>query len=200
MRIADDIPEAEPEIDLVSHEVQRLDRVVRTFLDLNRPAELEIREFDPVEVCSEVLETMRPAATQAGVDLQLVKPVMPFAVRADRGLIEQALLNVVNNAIQAMTGVEGKRVVKTVVSLSSGNCEIAVTDNGPGMPVSVRDRIFEPYFTTKESGSGIGLAQTKKAMELHRGRISVESSPGHGTTMLLIFPANPFPAGRSASA
>jgi len=200
MRIADDIPEAEPEIDLVSNEVQRLDRVVRTFLDLNRPAELEIREFDPVEMASEVSETMRPAATQAGADLQLARPVMPFAVRADRGLIEQALLNVINNAIQAMRGIDGKRLVKIVVSLTAGNCEIAVIDNGPGMPVSVRDRIFEPYFTTKESGSGIGLALTKRAMELHRGRVIVESSPGHGTTMLLTFPANPIPMGRSAGA
>jgi len=58
------------------------------------------------------------------------------------------------------------------------------------MPENVRDRIFEPYFTTKTSGSGIGLAVTKRTMELHKGRIGVESSPGNGTTMILSFPVN----------
>jgi signal transduction histidine kinase len=71
----------------------------------------------------------------------------------------------------------------------NGVCEIAVADNGPGMPVNVREKIFEPFFTTKSTGSGIGLAFTKRAMELHRGGIDVESSPGSGTTITLSFPA-----------
>jgi two-component system sensor histidine kinase AtoS len=170
--------------------VQRLDRVVRTFLDLNQPMELDIREFDPGELAATVLETMRPAAEQASVELQLMKPPRPFAVQADRGLIEQGLVNIVTNAIQALgtAGTNGGRI-RTCVSLANGNCELAVTDNGPGMPENVRERIFEPDFTTKATGSGIGLAFTKRAMDLHRGRITVESSPGSGTTMTLSFPA-----------
>jgi signal transduction histidine kinase len=186
MRIADEAPDAEPEIDLVSNEVHRLDRVVRTFLDLNQPLELNIQDFDPCEVASSVLETMRPAATEAGVTLQLVGPPRRFTVRADRGLIEQGLLNVVTNAIQA-TDRGGS--VKASVSLLDGVCEIAVADNGPGMSASVREKIFEPFFTTKPAGSGIGLAFTKRSMELHGGGIGVESSPGSGTTMTLTFPA-----------
>jgi len=78
MRITDEVPEAESEIDLVSNEVQRLDRVVRTFLDLNKPMELEIKEFDPGELAATVLEIIRPSATQANVKLELVKPPRPF--------------------------------------------------------------------------------------------------------------------------
>ncbi len=186
MRIADEIPEAEGEVDLVSNEVQRLDRVVRTFLDLNQPMELDIREFDPEELAATVIETMRPAATQSQVELHLTKPVKAFTVQADRGLIEQGLLNLVNNAIQAMqTG----GMVKTSVAFVNGNCEIVVSDNGPGMPAKVLERIFEPYFTTKSTGSGIGLAFTKRSMDLHYGQITVESAPGAGTTMTLSFPA-----------
>lgn len=198
MRIVDEIPEAEGEIDLVSNEVHRLDRVVRTFLDLNHPMELDIGEFDPAELAATVLEIIRPAATQANVELELKKPARPLIVRADRGLIEQGLLNIVNNAIQAL-GEQGETggLVRTVVSLTDGNCEIAVTDNGPGMPENVRDRIFEPYFTTKTSGSGIGLAVTKRAMDLHHGSIRVESAPGQGSTIVLSFPVTTQTAVRS---
>ena len=191
MRIADEVPEAEGEIELVSDEVHRLDRVVRTFLDLNRPMELDIKEFDPAELAASVLEIMRPAATEAHVELRLLKPSAPFVVRADRGLIEQGLLNIVNNAIRALGSGNGTDCrVNTTVALRGTNCEIAVTDNGPGMPQNVQERIFEPYFTTKSSGSGIGLAVTKRAMELHRGTIAVKSSPGEGATMILSFPVS----------
>jgi signal transduction histidine kinase len=192
MRVVDEVPDAEPEIDILSSEVQRLDGVVRTFLDLNRPMELNIGEFDPVELAAHVMEMMRPAAKQANVLLELVQPHLPLVVSADRGLIEQGLVNIVNNAIQALGSVTGRDgtggMVRTSVAMVNGNCEIAVTDNGPGMPESVRDKIFEPYFTTKESGSGIGLAVTKRAMDLHRGRITVETAPGKGTRMILSFP------------
>jgi signal transduction histidine kinase len=209
MRIIDEVPEAESEIDLVSNEVHRLDRVVRTFLDLNRPLELEIGEFDPTELAATVLEIIRPAATEAKVELQLTRPGLPFLVQADRGLIEQGLLNIVNNAIQALgnESVNGNLSgepaqpawVRTSVSLANGNCRIAVTDNGPGMLPDVQDRIFEPNFTTKTTGSGIGLAFTKRAMELHRGNIGVESAPGHGTTMTLTFPILRPEAARAAT-
>jgi signal transduction histidine kinase len=191
MRITDEVPEAEGEIDLVSDEVHRLDRVVRTFLDLNRPMELDIKEFDPGELAGAALEVMRPAATQAHVELRLVTPASPTIVEADRGLIEQGLVNVVNNAIQALGSGKGTDcLVTTTITFSHNNCEIAVADNGPGMPVSVQERIFEPYFTTKASGSGIGLAFTKRAMELHGGGIGVTSAPGQGTTMILSFPVS----------
>ncbi len=186
MKIADDIPEAEGEIDLVSHEVQRLDRVVKTFLDLNQPLELELADFDPAELTRTTVETLRPQATQAGVELLFTGPLTSFTVRADRGLIGQAILNLIKNAIQA---IDGGGTVKATVQLKDGSCQIAVTDNGPGMPASVRERIFEPYFTTKPTGSGIGLAFTKRAVDLHNGRIDVESAPGSGTTMALSIPA-----------
>jgi signal transduction histidine kinase len=187
MRLADEVPEAEGEIELVSREVHRLDRVVRTFLDLDQPMDLEIEEFDPLELAGTVLETLRPAAQRAGVEFGLTSPAAGFSVEADRGLIGQALVNIVTNATQAITS--GGGTVRTSVSLVNGSCEISVTDNGPGMPADVRDKIFEPYFTTKPTGSGIGLAFTKRAMALHGGRITVESSVGTGTTMILAFPA-----------
>jgi signal transduction histidine kinase len=189
IRIADEIPEAEADVDLVSNEVHRLDRVVKTFLDLNRPLELDIKQFDPGELASQVLETMRPAAEQVHVGLELVRPPQPFFVKADRGLIEQGLINIVNNAIQALGNENnGHGLIRTSISASNGNCEIAVSDNGPGIPENVKERIFEPYFTTKSGGSGVGLAFTRRAMDFHQGQIIVNTAPGGGTTMVLSFP------------
>lgn len=189
MRVADEIPEAEADVELVNNEVHRLDRVVKTFLDLNRPLELDIKEFDPGELASQVLETMRPAADQVHIGLELVRPPRPFYVQADRGLIEQGLVNIVNNAIQAL-GNENRAhgFIRTSISTSNGNCEIAVADNGPGIPENVKERIFDPYFTTKSGGSGVGLAFTKRAMDFHHGKIIVNTVPGNGTTMVLSFP------------
>lgn len=189
MRIADEIPEAEADVDLVNNEVHRLDRVVKTFLDLNRPLELDIKEFDPGELASQVLETMRPAADQFRIGLELVRPPRSFTVHADRGLIEQSLVNVVNNAIQALGNADTTNgFIRTSISASGGYCEITVADNGPGIPENVKERIFEPYFTTKSGGSGVGLAFTKRAMDFHQGRIVVNSAPGHGATIVLSFP------------
>jgi len=188
MRIAPEVPEAENDIDLVSKEVQRLDRVVRTFLDLNRPMELEVGSFDAGELASSVMETMRPVAQQANVQLSVEKPGAALLVEADRGLLQQGLINVVSNAIQAIAGAGSHGRVQIAVSSQNNNCSIAVTDNGPGMPENVQERIFEPYFTTKASGSGVGLAVTRRALELHGGDIRVKSSPGEGTTMVLSFP------------
>jgi signal transduction histidine kinase len=188
MRVAPEVPEAESDIELVTNEVQRLDRVVRTFLDLNRPMELEIGTFDAGELASSVMETMRPAAQQANVQLSVEKPGGSLAVEADRGLLQQGLVNVVNNAIQAIAATGSAGRVKIAVSRQNSDCAIAVTDNGPGMPENVQERIFEPYFTTKASGSGVGLAVTRRALELHGGGIRVQSAPGEGTTMVLLFP------------
>lgn len=182
-RVADDVPEAEADIDLVAGEVQRLDRVVHTFLDLNRPRELEVSEFDAMAMSEGIVDVLRPAAEQAGVELSASGA--RSIVRADRGLIEQAVVNVVNNAIQA-TPRNGKVEIRVT---SDGNCGIAVTDTGSGIPDEVRARMFEPYFTTKKTGSGIGLAFTKRAIDLHSGTIRVESSPGNGTSIVLEFPA-----------
>jgi signal transduction histidine kinase len=188
MRIAPEIPEAETDIDLVSNEVQRLDRVVRTFLDLNRPMELEVTSFDAGELASSVMETMRPAAEQANVQLSVEKPGGSLQVEADRGLLQQGVINIVSNAIQAIAGAGSHGRVQIAVSRQNNNCSIAVTDNGPGMPENVQERIFEPYFSTKASGSGVGLAVSRRALELHGGDILVKSSPGEGTTMVLSFP------------
>lgn len=183
--VTDDVPEADAEIARLSAEVSRLDRVVKTFLDLGRPVELDLREFDLRELIGAALELVTPSAAANRVELVWERPAEPLSVRADFGLLQQGLLNVVNNAIEALRQGGHVRISVWRVGL---HCEIRVSDNGPGIPAAVRERIFEPYFTTKEKGSGIGLALTRKTLQLHGGTAVVESEEGRGTTMILSLP------------
>jgi signal transduction histidine kinase len=178
-------PELAGDLDVLSSEVARLDRVVRTFLDLSRPVELNKQKIEAAALAREVIEIVRPEAERAGVRLSLDKAGAPVWINADGDLLKQALLNVVKNAIEAV-GAGG--AVSLAVCCVEGNGEIAVADNGPGMSEAVLQRIFDPYFTTKARGSGIGLAMTRRALQLHNGEVKVDSVEGQGTTFRLRVP------------
>jgi len=110
----------------------------------------------------------------------------------DRKQLSQAFLNLISNALDAMDG-GGKLKIKTaLVSSTSGEDEIWMefTDNGPGIPEQIRDKVFNPYFTTKKTGTGLGLAITNRIIIDHRGRIEVRSEEGKGTTFTLILPTS----------
>jgi len=107
-------------------------------------------------------------------------------MRGDPDLLKQAVLNLVTNAMEAMK--TGGRLHMRVES--TGNfVTLEIADSGPGIPPEVRAKVFQLYFTTKERGSGIGLAMTYRAVQLHNGTIEFESEIGRGTTFLLQFPA-----------
>jgi signal transduction histidine kinase len=186
-RVIADVPEAEGDIDVLAQEVTRLDRVVKTFLDLSRPAALDCQEVQISDLVTQILTLVEPEAERAGVILEW-KPVEGVCISADADLLRQALLNVVRNALDAMPGGGHLRVS---VRRSGDGCEISVSDTGPGIPAEVRQRIFEPFFSTKESGSGIGLAMTMRAMQMHGGSVDVDSAPGLGTTICLRLPVAP---------
>ena len=186
VRVAEEAPEAENDIDILTQEVARLDRVVKTFLDLNRPVTLEREMLQAGQLARDVLQLVEPEAEQLGIVVELIESQEPVVVHADEGLLRQALLNVIKNSMEAMTG-GGKLVV--TVSRRGGECEIAVSDTGPGIAPEIRERIFEPYFSTKERGSGIGLALTMRAMQLQGGTVEVESEAGQGSTLRLRLPA-----------
>ena len=116
-----------------------------------------------------------------------VTPIASLEITADPELIEQVLINLLLNAIQALDGREGGRV-RLIDNLDCrGNTIIQVTDNGPGILKEVQDRIFIPFFTTKQEGSGIGLSRSRQIMRLHKGSLSVQSQPDEETIFTLHF-------------
>jgi len=179
-----------PEIDILSKEVRRLDRVVKTFLDFSRPLEVRFAEVDLGALAGEVANLMTPQARASGVEMQFAAPAEPALMRGDADLLKQAILNLVTNALEAMKG-DGKagRVLSLKVERAGDSVVVEVADNGPGIPPEVRDKVFQLYFTTKERGSGIGLAMTYRAVQLHNGTVDFTSELGRGTTFRLQFPA-----------
>jgi len=174
-----------PEIDVLSSEVRRLDRVVKTFLDFSRPLEVRLTEVDLASLAREVAVLMTPQARVAGIELTFDEPGEPALMRGDADLLKQAVLNLVTNANEAMKN--GGRL-RLSVSREGDSVALQVADNGPGIPPEVRDKVFQLYFTTKERGSGIGLALTFRAVQLHNGTVDFVSDSG-GTTFRLQFPA-----------
>jgi signal transduction histidine kinase len=176
------------EIDILSREVRRLDRVVKTFLDFSRPVDVRLEEVDLAALVREVADLMTPQARLARIDMHFDPPGNGdiTAIRGDADLLKQAVLNLVTNALDAMQ-IGGK--LQMSVARAGDHVTLEVADNGPGIPPELRQKVFQLYFTTKTKGSGIGLAMTYRAVQLHNGTIDFSSVDGRGTTFRLQFPA-----------
>jgi len=180
------------EIDILSNEVRRLDRVVKTFLDFSRPVDVKLAEVDLEALAREVLVLMTPQARLARIEMQftaLPEPLLDgrsMFIRGDSDLLKQAILNLINNAMEAMKN--GGNIRVSVERVGEA-VTVEVADNGPGIPPELRDKVFQLYFTTKQRGSGIGLAMIYRAVQLHNGTVDFASENGRGTTFRLQFPA-----------
>jgi signal transduction histidine kinase len=178
--------EVSRDLDILSKEVLRLDRVVKTFLDFSRPVEVHFQEADLCALAKEIVDLMTPQAHSARIALQLETPPEPVRLRADPDMLKQAILNLVANAMEAMKSGGDLRLK---VDQPDGLVLLEVADSGPGIPAELRDKVFQLYFTTKTKGSGIGLALTYRAVQLHNGTIGFTSEVGRGTTFRLQFPS-----------
>jgi signal transduction histidine kinase len=186
MKLAKGDTDIDPQMEIVSREILRLDRVVKTFLDFTRPVELNVAEVPLEEFMQEIVDLAKPQAVFAGIQIGVEQHSDGVTIRADRDLLKQAVLNVAMNAIEAMPAGGNLRFES---ALQNDEAEIRIADSGPGIPPELREKIFRLYFTTKEGGSGIGLAMTFRIVQLHDGTIDFSSEPGKGTTFTMRFPA-----------
>jgi signal transduction histidine kinase len=183
MRASD--PDARRHMDIIGREIHRLDRVVQMLVDFNRPVELRLSDFDLRRLMEDVALLASPEAARQGVSVETQLTAEPLPVRADNDLIKQALLNVVLNGVQAMNN---GGILTMVAHQFDATAAIEVRDQGPGIPPEVRDKVFNLYFTTKKTGSGIGLAMSYRVLQLHNGAIEFETEVGRGTTFRLVLP------------
>jgi signal transduction histidine kinase len=177
--------DATAELDVVKRELLRLDRVVKTLLDFHSPVEVRLSECDLVAVANEVAFLMRPKAESLGMQVAVEPGPQSVAVTADMDLLKQAVLNIAVNGLEAMTA---GGVLRFSVEETENEGVLSVHDDGPGIPAEIRDKIFNLYFTTKEAGSGIGLAMTYRILQLHSGTIQIHCESGKGTTCRLSLP------------
>ncbi|MGH9395060.1 MAG: sensor histidine kinase, partial [Terriglobales bacterium] len=176
-------------IEVLSHEIERLDRVVRTFLDFSRPVELQLKPADLSARARGVAQLAEAEAESLGIEIVVAAPQPGPQAWIDRDLIEQALLNLVNNGLQAMQPAAAGRQLALEVGGSATQAHIRIRDQGPGVPPEHRDKIFDLYFTTRASGTGIGLAMAARTMQLHHGSLELEDAlAGAGASFVLRFP------------
>ena len=167
-------------------EVERLNRVVSELLELTRSSELRLESKNPSELLRHALMLVESDCREANVGVEIqIGTEEPVRVDADR--MRQALLNVLLNAIQAMPG---GGTLTAAVARSRDRLEFRVRDTGPGIRPEDKPRIFDPYFTTRGKGTGLGLPLVQKIIDAHGGLVRVDSEPGQGTEVILEIPVN----------
>jgi len=169
---------------VLDSEIDRLDNVVKRFLDFTRPPEMHQEETALKDLLEDVLAVERPQIDKANIKL-----ITRFAdappVLVDKQLLKQALINLFVNAIEAMPG--GGQLTASLARRGE-LAEIRITDTGGGIAPENRQRVFQLFFTTRPGGSGIGLASTFRTVQLHNGSIDFESEVGRGTTFRIELP------------
>ena len=184
-RLARGEADVTPQMEVISREILRLDRVVKTFLDFTRPVELNYCVVPLREVVGEIVDLARPQAEAENIRMVVEHGPDGVEVRVDRDMFKQAVLNVVVNAIESM---KGGGELRLECASASDTVELRVSDTGAGIPPELREKIFRLYFTTKQGGSGIGLAMTFRIVQLHDGTIDFSSEPGKGATFVIRLP------------
>jgi signal transduction histidine kinase len=181
-QFGDDAKLTEP-TQLANHELERLTNLLNDFLSFARPPELHINEHDVVAIGRQVVELEKPLAAQRDVTVEY-RNGAPLIALIDSGKIHQVVQNLVRNAIEASP--RGGRVTLAIEGRGR-DVHVRVTDEGPGIPADVLPRIYEPFYSTKETGTGMGMAIVHSLVAMHDGKIEIETSPV-GTRMDVYFP------------
>jgi two-component system, NtrC family, sensor histidine kinase PilS len=170
---------------IVAHESERLNHIIKNFLEYARPAPLSIATFDVAAAAEEVLLLLEHRTSSGSLKvIREFVPSIPWAVDAQQ--FRQILWNLCLNAVEAMP--EGGEL-RVSVSVRGATLEVAVSDTGDGIAAADVSHVFEPFFSTKPEGTGLGLALVHRIVQDHGGEIDVRSAPGLGTTFTLTLPA-----------
>jgi len=185
-RFSDD-KHAEQNADLLIEQVERLNRSISELLDYARPAALNKTELIIDDLIAKAVLLIRSDADSAAISIVESYRCKDCLVEGDRDKITQVILNICLNAIQAM---EGGGTLKISTSCSEHEVIAEIIDDGCGIAAEIREKVFEPYFTTKHDGTGLGLAMSAKIIADHNGSISINSGENNGTCVVLRLPVS----------
>jgi signal transduction histidine kinase len=183
------LPEAyRPYVEGIRAETASLSQVVTNFLQFARPEQLTLTEVDLRAICERAAEEIRPDARAQGGEVELRGEF--GVVEGDEVLLRQAFSNLLRNALEACIGgpVPPHIVIQSDLDPAAKLSRLAVNDNGPGIALPLRERVFRPFFTLKRNGTGLGLALVQKIIVFHNGRIAVGTSPDGGASLQITLP------------
>ncbi len=175
-------------VEILRNEIQRLNRVASKYLDFARPQPPDLRPLDVNGAVRGAIELLEKSAGRASVRVECRLDARLPAALADPSLVKQALVNLVLNGIQAMPG---GGVLEVGTARVRAGVEIAVRDHGAGLPPGDVERIFEPFFSSRPGGIGLGLAISRRIAEAHGGRLTAELPEGGGAMFRLVLPLAP---------
>jgi len=162
-------------------------KFAQTYRNLNMITAPNLQKFYVKDLFKTQQRLMLPTLDQKNIDLEIILKEPDLQIEADINLIEQVLINLLLNAMEAIKEIENPKIILTASQSKNNRAAIKVIDNGPGIDDEVLDKIFIPFFSTKKSGSGIGLSLCKQIMMLHKGNIQVQSIKDEGTAFILQF-------------
>ncbi len=170
----------------IRESINRMEQQMREFLQIAAPLRLHLTDVNLADLVESIVNEWQDALKARGIVVK--KELSPVKCRVDRAKLRRAIENLIDNAVKAMPE-GGELTVKTYST--DAHCVIEVSDTGHGIPEDVIDQVFQPYFTTRKDGTGLGLAQVERTVRSHRGKVEVTSSPGAGTTFRIYLPKNP---------
>lgn len=171
----------------IASAVRGMSAIVNDVLSFSRGTEPDRSQVDVSELLDRVIAANGPGIDEAQVHVvRKDLGIESISVFADPGLLQQALLNLVRNAVDAMAGVDGPRVLALGVRRDEVGVVLSVSDTGPGVPDDCLDRIFNPFFTTRSTGTGLGLAIVHRIADAHGGSIAVHREPAHGGAVFVL--------------
>jgi len=169
---------------VIANEINRLERIVKDFLQFARPSEPELVAVPPQRILQEVHDLLEPQLEKAAIELKL-EPSEAAWVRADTHQIKEVLINLIQNSADS---IGRKGVITLRVHEEADSVVLEVADTGKGIPAEVQERLFDPFFTTKEGGTGLGLPIAARIVEKHGGELRYQTQLHRGTTFAIVLP------------
>jgi signal transduction histidine kinase len=180
------IEDLELGIDTIRRRSEGLLKFAETYRNLNKISSPTLKKILVRDLFENLHQLMQPTLQQKNIELEIILKDPDLGLEVDASLIEQVLINLVVNAMEAVKDREQPRIVMSASQLSANSKTlIKVADNGTGIAPELLDKIFIPFFSTRKNGSGIGLSLCKQIVMLHKGNIQVQSVEGGGTAFLL---------------
>lgn len=178
------------DFDVISEEIRHTDAIVQSFLEFSRPPRLKIQQISPSIVVDMGLQLLEHRLKSYDVTVKVIRQHPLPEIQADPEQLKEVLVNLIINACEAME--QGGSIVieeeEDFVTPWGRVAIIRLKDNGPGIPESIHDNIFQPFFTTKEEGTGLGLSIAARIVQEHQGQLDVQSKEGRGATFSITLP------------
>ena len=185
--VSSQLEDLELGIDTIKRRSEGLLKFTESYRSLNKITKLDLTKILVRNLFENLNSLMRPSFEKKHIELEIILRDPTLSIEADHNLLEQVMINLLVNAVEAVKERENPRITLSAEITSNNKTLVKIADNGMGMPPELLDKIFIPFFSTRKNGSGIGLSLCKQIMLLHKGNIQVQSTEGMGAAFILSF-------------